>query len=450
MKLSDLPRPAGSLLNTVLAVGRDPLTTMPRWTRELGDRFMLDVPGLPTLFLMNPEDAHHVLVVDHKSYVKDHMTRMLTEILGNGLLTNEGDSWRRQRRLSQPAFHSKAIAGYGETMASLADRTADRWGERSGIELHTEMMRLTLDIVAQTLFGTDIGDDAERIAHGLEVYTEVYRGVCGTGIRLPMWVPLPMHLRAKQTVKELDEVMYRIIDRHRSSPNPDTLLGMLIAATDEETGTGMDDRQLRDEAITLLMAGHETTANALTFAFYLLSQHPRVEERLHEELDRVVGDRRPGLQDLRSLPYTRAVVNEAMRLYPPAWSVGREAAVDTTLGDLEIEMGTQIWLSQWVMQRDGRWFEDPMSFKPERWLGDLEKRLPKGAFIPFAAGPRVCIGKRFAQMEAELVVATLARRVSLRLDPGERLRLFPSITLRPDHGLKMTASSRRFPLENAA
>ena len=450
MNLSDLPRPPGTVLNNVLAVGRDPLQTMPRWSRELGDRFMLDVPGMPTLFLTHPEDCHHVLVADHKSYQKDRMTVMLKEILGNGLLTNEGDNWRKQRRLSQPAFHHKAIAGYGEAMARLADETADAWGQRTTIELHSEMMRLTLEIVAETLFGTDIGDDAVRIAHALEVYTDVYRGICGTGIRLPMWIPTPQHLKAQAVIRELDEVMFRIIDRHRTHPDPNTLLGMLIAATDEETGTGMDDQQLRDEAITLLMAGHETTANALTFAFYLLSQHPRAEEALHAELDAVVGDRRPGLHDLRELPYTRAVVNEAMRLYPPAWSVGREAAVDTKLGDLEIPAGTQIWISQWLMQRDGRWFDDPLSFRPERWLDGLEKRLPKGAYIPFSAGPRVCIGKRFAQMEAELVVATIARRTSLRLDPGETLRLNPSITLRPDHGLKMTASARREVLENAA
>jgi cytochrome P450 len=254
----------------------------------------------------------------------------------------------------------------------------------------------------------------------------------------------------------VDRVVYRMVEAHRHNPDPHTLLGMLLAAADDQGG--MSDQQLRDEAVTLLMAGHETTAVALTMALYLLSQHPNVERKLQEEVDSVLGSpsQALGVEDLGRLPYCRAVILEAMRLYPPVWSFGRESLVETTLGEHTIPQGMHLWLAPWLTHRDARWFDEPLAFCPERWDTAAStprlrsgQPLPDGAYFPFGAGPRVCIGKRFAEMEAVLILAHVVRRCALRLAPGESLRLLPSITLRPEQGLAMIATQRE-PLRHAA
>lgn len=431
------PRPPGPGLTSVAALVRDPLEALPRLVAACGDVWRVDLLFLPVVVLSNPRDVQQVLVKDHRNFRKDYLTRQLRDVLGDGLLTTEGALWRRHRRLAQPAFHGRAVRSYASTMVAQAEAMADAWGERSEVELHAEMMRLTLRIVARTLFGHDIGGAEDRVGRALDVFMEVYLGIGGSGIKLPQWVPSPANLRAARASAELDEVFYSILEEHRRGQrDPDTLLGMLLASTDG--GEGLSDQELRDESLTLLMAGHETTALALTMAFYLLSQHPGAEERLHAELDAIEGPLQPD-----RLPYTRAVVLEAMRLYPPAWSIAREALVDVEIAGYPIEAGTQVWMSQWVLHRDARWFDDPLAFRPERWLDGPPP--PDGSYLPFGAGPRICIGKRFAEMEMILVLATLARRMSLRLQPGTRLDLSPSVTLRPRGGLPMVASARAVP-----
>jgi cytochrome P450 len=453
--MTPIARPRGSTLQTLRRLANDPLGALVELQQEHGDLWLLDLPFLPTVFVSSPEHIHTVLVKDVRSYRKDFQTRQLSRILGDGLLLSEGETWRRHRRLAQPAFHAEALRSYAATMSEAARTTAESWGPRRELDLHAEMMRLTLNIVARTLFGHDLGDDAAVISHSLDTFMETYRGVGNTGVLLPRWLPTAQNRRQSEALAQVDRVVYRMVETHRHNPDPHTLLGMLLAAADEQGG--LSDQQLRDEAVTLLMAGHETTAVALTMALYLLSQHPNVERRLQAEVDSVLGSpaQSLGVEDLHRLPYCRAVLWEAMRLYPPVWSFGRESLVDTTLGEHPVPAGVHLWLAPWLTQRDSRWFDDPLSFRPERWDTSSTPRLrseaplPDGAFFPFGAGPRVCIGKRFAELEAVLVLAHIVRRCALRLAPGEALRLFPSITLRPEHGLSMIATERE-PLRHAA
>ncbi|MEQ1504633.1 MAG: cytochrome P450 [Myxococcota bacterium] len=443
-----IPRPRGTSLGAVIRLSRDPLAALDDLRAECGDTWLVELPFMSTVVLSDPAAIHTVLVKDFRHYRKDFFTRQLTPVLGEGLLLSEGDTWRRNRRLAQPGFHAAAIRGYARAMAELTESAIDGWGPRRELDLHAEMMQLTLRIVARTLFGHEIRDEAEVVGAALDVFMETHRGVANTGFMLPPWLPTRSNHRHAAAVAAVDRVVYRMIDQHRADPDPNTLLGMLIAATDD--AGGLSDRELRDEAVTLLMAGHETTAVALTMALYLVSQHPNVEARLQAEVDAVLADRAPGLADLPQLPYVRAVIFEAMRLYPPVWSVGREALCDTVIGDHAIPRGTHLWIAQWLTHRDPRWFADPLAFRPERWLdGTLERSVPDGAFFPFGAGPRVCIGKRFAELEAIVVLAAIARRYAVRLAPGEALRLSPSITLRPEGGLRLVATARD-PIRRAA
>lgn len=433
--------PLGTRARIVYGLALDPLATLERLHREHGDVHFVDLPGQPTWLLHHPDHVHEVLVADHASYRKDAMLRMLSDILGEGLLTSEGAPWKRHRRLAQPGFHSSAIRGYGETMATLASARIEGW--RPGpLDLHAEMAGITLQIVARTLFGADLGEHEAQIAASLDTYLRGAFGAFGTGVRLPPSVPTPGNLRRRRVIRRLHAVIDEMIAVRRATPDRSTLLGMLIEATDDE-GASFGDTQLRDEAITLLLAGHETTAVALTYTAYLLAHAPDVERRLHAELDEVLDGRLPGVDDVPKLPYTAAVVQEAMRLYPPAWAIGREATVPTELsGGHRIRPGDQLWLDTWLIHRDPRWYADPLVFRPERWTPELERSLPRCAYIPFGGGPRACIGKRFAELEAVLVLAVVASRFRLRLAPGETLRLLPTVTLRPDGGLRMVAEPR--------
>jgi cytochrome P450 len=439
----------GSVVRHVLELSKDPLRTQQQWHREHGDIVLLPVPGFRVWFVQHPDLVHQVMVRDHTSFRKDWYTRTLSELLGNGLLTNEGASWRTQRRLVQPSFHHTALQGYARAMVAVTDRHLQGWSDDSELDAHGEMMHLTLQVVAATLFGADVADDAQRISDALDVWMHGVRGFLGTGYRIPLAVPTPHNRRMQRALVELDDVVQGLVDHHRAEPRDDTLLGMLIAATDEDGG-GMSDRQLRDEALTLLMAGHETTAAWLTMALYLISQHPRVEERLHAEVDTVLQGRSPELSDVKDLPYTRALLDEVLRLYPPAYTMGREATVPVDLGGHRIRPGDQVWASQWAIQRDPRFYDNPDRFEPQRWLDGLSKTLPKGAYFPFGLGPRLCIGRRFAELEATLVLATIAQAWSLRLAPGETLKLMPTVTLRPESGLRMRAALRRARRSEAA
>jgi cytochrome P450 len=343
--------------------------------------------------------------------------------------------------LAQPAFQLDQIQKYCEVMVSFTDRMLRDWRAGQTRDIHTDMMRLTLEIVAQTLFSASVDGKAEVVGHAMEVIMEYFAGLRAWFPGL-LWLPTPGNLRYRRALAELDQIIYETIARRRASGRQGSdFLSRLLAARDED-GSQMTDQQLRDEVVTLFLAGHETTALALSFTFYLLAQNPDAEARLAAELSEVLQGRLPTARDVSRLRYTEWVVRESMRLYPPAPGIGREAIHDCEIAGYPIRKGTQIALLQWVVHRDPRWFDAPETFKPQRWDNDLAKRLPRCAYFPFGDGPRICIGQQFATMEAILTLATIAQRFRLKLAPGFTLDLLPSITLRPKRGVKMVLEER--------
>jgi len=439
------PRRRVPALNA-LRMGRSPLTFL----TELRDRYgdIARVPlGSETLYLFShPDLVRDVLVTNHRNFHKGRGLERAKILLGEGLLTSEGDFHLRQRRLAQPAFHRQRVAAYGTTMATYAASRRDRWQSGATIDAHHEMMALTLAIVGKTLFDADVEHEAAEIGAALATTFESF----SFGFFLPFGellerLPLPATLRFRKARARLDATIYRLIEeRRRTGGDRGDLLSMLLLAQDTEgDGGGMTDLQLRDEAMTIFLAGHETTANALTWTWYLLSQHPAVEARLHAEIDSALGGRLPTADDLALLPYTRMVLAESMRLYPPAWLVGRRALGPFESNGYMIPGRSIILVSQYVMHRDARWFPDPERFDPERFTPERQAERPKFAYFPFGGGPRVCIGEQFAWMEGIIALATIAQHWKLRLVPGHPVALQPIVTLRPKHGIHMTVEARR-------
>jgi cytochrome P450 len=421
---------------------RDPLTFLEKAAREYGDivHFRL---GPDHMYLLNhPDTIKDLLVTDSRKFHKGRALKRANTLLGNGLLTSEDEFHLRQRRLVQPAFHRQRLASYASVMADYAARTGERWQDGETVDVHQQMMRLTLAIVGKTLFDADVESEAEEIGEALTKAMQLFgRRLSAFGPLLDR-LPLSINRRAAEARGRLDATIYRIIAEHRGSTDRGDLLSMLLQAQDTD-GSAMTDRQVRDESMTLFLAGHETTANALTYMWHLLGHHPEAEARLHQEVDAVLGDRLPTFDDLPRLPYTRRVMAEAMRLYPPVWVVGRMALVDYPIGDYAVPAGAGILVSQWVMHHDPRYYPDPYRFDPDRWSPEAEASRPKFSYFPFSAGPRMCIGDQFAWTEGILVLATLARHWQLRPVPGFRLELRPLITLRPGNGLPMTLQRRR-------
>jgi cytochrome P450 len=400
---------------------------------------------LQLYFVADPVNIEEILVKKADSFRKDRTSRLLCRVVGNGLLVNEGESWRRQRRLLQPAFHQRQLQSYAAVMVGAIERAADTWQGGQVRDVHEDMMGVTMSVVAETLFGADISTDAEHLGRIISELMEEFGRIVGLAARVqpPAWVPTSTNRRFRASARKVDQVILAIIDARRRSEggqdehdHRDDLLSLLIRARDE-AGHPMTDAQVRDEAVTLFLAGHETTALTLTYALYLLATHPECQARLGDELDRVLGGRIPGLGDLESLAYTDAVVLESMRLYPPAWALAREALTDVEIGGHPFPKGAEFVMSPWVLHRDPRTFEDPEAFKPERWDNDLAHRLPRFAYFPFGGGPRVCIGNRFAMMEAKLVLARTLQRFRFEVTPDTALTLLPSVTLRPRHGVRL-------------
>ena len=433
------PPPMPIIGNLPLA-GADPLGTFLRWAAEYGDIFYYRAFWIPVYVLSNPTLIEEVLVRHPGRFIKDRTLRNSHWLLGHGLLTAEGDHWRRQRRLAQPAFHRAKIESYANIMTGYAARMLETWRDGADLDIHQEMMELTLRIVVRTLFGTET-EDTESISLSLSA---VLRNSSGIRLILPglfRWLPLPGMKELRNGVAELDRTVYRIIAARRTSDSAtDDLLSMLMAARDEDGGQ-MDDRQLRDEVMTFFIAGHETTALALSWAWALLSANPDVERQLHNELDNVLGGRLPELTDLPNLPYTEAVVKETMRLYPPAWAVAREAAESFDLAGYRIPRGANILMSQWIVHRDPKFFPNPEVFDPGRWAEGAAK-LPKFTYFPFGAGPRQCIGTAFAMMEADLLLASIAQRFRAKVSEGAIIEPVPGFTLRPRHGVRVRLSAR--------
>jgi cytochrome P450 len=430
-----------------IAVVRRPLEFLSAMQRDFGDTAAFDIGSQPIVLLSHPDQIRDVLVTHGRRFHKGRGLERARLLLGQGLLTSEGEFHLRQRRLAQPAFHRARITAYGETMASYARRRAESWTDGAALDVSAEMAAYTLAVVGKTLFDADIEHEAHEIGEALGTAIATFNFMVVPGAELLLRLPLPVARRFRRARARLDATIYQMIERRRASGGDrGDLLSMLLLAHDTEgDGTGMSDVQLRDEVITLLLAGHETTANALAWAWFLLSGAPDVEARLHAEVD-ALGDRDLGADDLIRLPYTRAVLAETMRLYPPAWIVGRRALDAYQVGGYVLAPRTIVLMSQWIVHRDPRWWPSADSFQPERWLpggSANDPGRPRFSYFPFGAGTRVCIGEQFAWMEGVLALATFARRWRLRLAPGHRVVPQPIVTLRAKYGIRMIADDRR-------
>lgn len=425
------------------AMQYDPLTFFARLAAKFGDASSFKVGPQRIYFFNHPDLIRDVLVTRNASMMKGLALQRTKVVLGEGLLTSEGDLHKRQRRLAQPAFHRDRIQRYGETMVAEGTAARERWRDGEVLDVGHEMMRLTLAVVAGTLFGTRVEDEAEEIGAAL---TEVM-----------LMFPILMHPLAELIIRmrfrpkvrrfwralaRLDATIYSVIEeRRRSGEDRGDLLSMLLLATDTEgDGTGMSDVQLRDEAMTLFLAGHETTANALAWTFYLLARNPEAERRLHQELDEVLSGRLPTPDDYSKLTYAEMVLAESMRLRPPAWGIGRLTTEPTRIGEWELAPRTLVVVSQWVTHRDARFWPDPMRFDPERFTPEAKARRPRLAYFPFGAGPRICIGEGFAWMEGVLLLATIAQRWKFERGPDVDPQAL--ITLRPKTPMRMRAVMR--------
>jgi cytochrome P450 len=392
--------------------------------------------------ISNPEWIKDILITNQSNFTKSRMLERAKVLLGEGLLTSEAEFHKRQRRLVQPAFHRDRLIGYGAAMAECAAQCRDRWSAGERFDVSREMNRLTLAIVARTLFSADVSSEADEIGSALTEVLGLFEMVL---MPFSEWIeklPLPSVRRFEKARARLDQTIYRMIaERRASGEDKGDLLSMLLLAQDEDAST-MTDKQVRDEALTLFLAGHETTANALTWTWYLLSQNPEAEARFHAEIDSVLAGRLPTFDDLAQLKYVEMVFAESMRLFPPAWGIGRRPLQAYRIGDYEIPARTVMLMSPYVVHRDPRWYPEPEKFDPDRFLPENAAGRPKFSYFPFGGGARVCIGERFAWMEGVLLLATLGARWKLRLVPGHRVETRALITLRAKYGMEMVVEGR--------
>ena len=440
--------PQGPKGNFILGVmpefNRDTLGFLSRIARDYGDIVSTRFFYVPAYFLYHPDHIEYVLATNSKNFIKPLSLRspFFHRLLGNGLLTSEGDFWRRQRRLAQPAFHRERISAYAQVMVKDTLKLLSNWRDNEIRDTHRDMMRLTMEIVTHTLFNVDVASDAEKVSSALSILVEPFSSQATLKWILDNRLPTPGNRRFNRTAAQLDEVIYRIIAERRASNKEDQgdLLSILLQAHDED-GSQMTDQQLRDEVITLFLAGQETTALALSWAWYLLAQHPEAEQKLWQELDEVLQGRLPQASDMPNLKFTEMIAKESLRLYPPAYVVGREAIEDCEIGGYHVPAKMQVFMPTWVVQRDARFFDAPDEFRPERWTPDFTASLPKYAYFPFGGGPRVCIGNSFAMMEIVLLIAAIAQKFQLKLVTN-KVELLPAMSLRPRNGIRMMVKSR--------
>lgn len=423
---------------------QDSLGFIDRMQREHGDIVWMRFLYVPALFLYHPNEIEYVLTTNARNFMKAMSLRsnFFQRLVGNGLLTSHGEEWKRQRRLTAPAFHRERIAAYADTMVDYTRRLLGSWRDGEERDMHRDMMRLTLEIVVRCLFSADVSHDVDEVGETLKELVKPFASQATLKWIVNNRLPTPYHLYFHRLARKIDRVVYRIIaERHASGKDEGDLLSTLLAARDED-GSQMNDQQLRDEVMTLFLAGHETTALTLSWTWYLIGKDPEVEKKFHAELDEVLGGRPPTFADLSRLKYTEQIAKESMRLYPPAYGLGREAISDCEIGGYHVPAGTQVFMFQWSTQRDARFYDEPSVFRPERWTEDFEARLPKYAYFPFGAGPRVCVGASFAMMEIILVLAAIGQKFRLRLVPDHPVEIYPAMSLRPKDGVRVTVKNR--------
>jgi len=424
--------------------GKDPLAFLAAAASRYGDVSRFKLGDVEVFFVCRAEYVWDVLVTQRARFEISTMRRRLEVALGTGLLTSRGELHARQRKLMLPVFRKSRIEAYAGIMLEFAERMRDRWRPGETIDVTAEMMRLAIQVVARTLFSHDIKDDSDVVSRNVSIMMSYYTRLMSPLLQLLLKLPLPSTRRFWKASRDLDAVIYRIIEHRRRNPSSsEDLLALLMQAKDDETNVFMTEKQLRDELLTLLVAGHETTANALGWTIYLLAQNPEADARLHAEISAALAGR-PRLEaaDLERLHYTRQVLLEGMRLYPPAWFTGRTALEDVPVGGFRIPKGATVLVSQFVMHRDARYFEDPARFRPERWSAEFQEKLPRGSYFPFGGGDRHCVGENFAWQELLLILGSLVQRWRFELVPGQDIRPSPSITLRPSAPIRAIVRPR--------
>jgi len=438
------PGPKGHpILGVMREFNRDTLSFITR-CRDYGDVVRMRFLYVNAYFIYHPDDIEYVLSTNARNFLKARSLRsnLFRRLVGNGLLTSEGDTWKRQRRLAQPAFHRQRINTYAQVMLDYTNRMLSKWRVGETRDIHRELMRLTLEIVVRTLFNADVSQESDKVGRVLAEIAQPFASQATIKWILDNRLPTSTHRRFHREAKQIDDIVYRLIaERRASGLDQGDLLSMLLQAQDED-GSQMSDQQLRDEVMTLFLAGHETTALTLSWIWYLLAHNPQAEQKFHAELDEVLGGKLPEMADLARLKYSDMIAREAMRLYPPAYALGREAIDEFELGGYRVPRKAQVFMFQWATQRDPRFFEEPDRFYPERWTDDFVERLPKYAYFPFGGGPRFCVGSSFAMMEIVLVMATIGQRFKFSLAPDQRVELLPAMSLRPKDGIKVIIERR--------
>jgi cytochrome P450 len=412
---------------------------------KLGDLTSFKMGSQQAFFINHPDMIRDVLVTNHTKFEKGRALKQAKNLLGKGLLTSEGAFHLRQRRMIQPAFHRQKIANYALSMIEFGEKLSVEWQDGEERDISKEMMRLTLNIVGKTLFSANVSDEADEVGKAMTDLVELFDFLLLPFAELLAKLPLPHSRRFRKAKNTLDTVIYDIINKRRKSgEDKGDLLSMLLLAQDEEDGGQMDDKQIRDECLTLFLAGHETTANALTFTWYLLSQNPEIEAKFHTEIDEVLGNRIPTPEDYQKLKFTEAILAESMRLFPPAWGNGRLAIQEHEIAGYKIPEKSLILMSMYVLHRDERFWKDATEFKPERFLSEnaIKEASNKFTYFPFGGGVRRCIGEQFAWMEGVLLLATIGRKWKLKLNPEQKIVMQPMITLRSKFGMKMRIEKR--------
>ena len=450
-----IPGPSGlPLLGNMHQLLHDNLGFVVQMAHEYGDVVRYRLGPMPIYQINSPEGVQHILQDNNQNYSKDSLNfGSVKKVFGNGLLSSHGEFWLRQRRLMQPVFHRRRVATFGELMSKASEEHLAHWAQKTGdqapLDIQEAMMALTLDIVLQALFNTRIGDEVEKFGKAVTTLLADMTFRFLHPYYPPVQVPTLRNRGFLRALKTLEEVIYQLVDERRqllaqgnTEQIPDDLLTLLIQARDEETGEGMSDRQLRDETLTLYIAGHETTALTLTWACYLLARHVNVAQRLEEEVAQVLAERSPTLADLPQLPFLRSVVDETQRLYPPAWILNRQSIGEDEIGGYRIPAHSFVAFSPYVLHRHPEHWENPAEFDPERFVPERVRQRHRYAYLPFGGGPRQCIGRDFALCEAQLILATVLQRYRLHLLPGFTVQMQPLITLRPLHGLPMMLEPR--------
>lgn len=430
----------------LLAFRRDTLRYIQETAKEYGEvvHFRFG-PKRHVYLLTNPDQIKEVLVTKQAHFRKAKGLQVARAVVGDGILTSEGEKHMRQRRLMQPAFHRDRIKEYGQVMVRQTVDLMEEWKDGEIRDIHHDMMKVTLAIITETMFGKTVKEEADKIGQAIDVGLKYVSNKATSFIDIPLSVPTKSNREFVDSSEVLDKTIYDLIEegRKNESKGRTDLLSMLLMARDEDDGKGMTDEQVRDEVMTIFVAGHETTANTMSWIFYLLATHPEVEQKLHEELEAVLEGRLPTAEDVPKLVYANQIVQETLRLYPAAWTINREVAEQVEIGGHVYEPGDTLMISQYVMHRDPRYYDEPERFMPERFAGDLLKRIPAFAYFPFGGGPRICIGNNFALMEAALLLATIAQRYRLHLkEPGQVVEPEPLVTLRPKNGLPMRLEKR--------